>query len=255
MSKLRKIMMGIIFTLIIVMGVSTGSNNVKAATTKNFKGNLNVTYKNSEWKSKITIKKVNSRKVSIKIVYDGYAKFKYTGKIASKSTIKFNAVNNEDGYADVIFKWKDKSHFTSTWKEKRSNGLKYCSDELVFALDNAKYTQVKKSNTVYYASNGNSYKSVISIKKNKIIVKGKLTKGTKKSYAKVKGKVTKLKSATKTFALANNIKFYGNGGEDPNPSRMTKKDGISVIKNSEFGTLPFILTIKNGKAVRIDFYS
>lgn len=251
MSKVRKIIMGVVFALIVVMGVRVGSSNVNAASTKNFKGNLNATYKNSEWKSKITFKKINTKKVSVKVVVSGLNQGSYRGTIASGNTIKMKL----DGGETINLKWKDKSSFTAKPTKGFSNESIQMVRLLCNSLNNTQYTQVKKSNTVYYASNGNSYKSVISIKKNKIIVKGKLTKGTKKSYAKVKGKVTKLKSATRTFTLANNVKFYGNGGEDPNPSRMTKKDGISVIKNSEIGTLPFILTIKNGKVVRIDFYS
>ncbi len=117
MSKIRKFMMGFVFALIVVMGVNAGSSDVKAASTKNFKGNLNATYKNSD--TKITIKKVNSKKVKINAVYDGYAKFSFTGKVTSKNTIKFTSVNSKEAYVDVILKWKDKSHFTSKWKEKR----------------------------------------------------------------------------------------------------------------------------------------
>lgn len=248
MTKLRKMMMMLIFVIAVTLGTTAGTDNAKAATTKNFKGNLNVTYKNSD--SKITIKKVNSKKVSIKIVYAGYAKFKYTGKITSKNTIKFNAVNNEEGYVDVIFKWKDKSHFTSIWKEKRSNGPKYCSDELTFALYDTKYTQVKKSSTKYYV--GTPPFAKITIKGNKVVVKGKLTKGTKKTYANVKGKITKMKKATRTFKFAKNVKFYGNGGENPKPDLSTKEQAIEVAK---MGQLPFVLTVKNGKVTRIDFYS
>lgn len=109
---------------------------------------------------------------------------------------------------------------------------------------------------MYYSSKGNPYKSVISIEENKIIVEGKLTKGTKKVYAGVKGKVTKMKKATRTFKLAKNVKFYGNGGENPKPSRIPYNDAISYIDNKDdLGKLPFVLTVKNGKVTRIDFYS
>lgn len=252
MTKLRKMMMMFVFILAVVLGTTAGTSNAKAASTKNFKGNLNVTYKNSEWKSKITVKKVNSKKVSVKVVVYDIPYGPFYGKVISKDTIQIKL----DGGEKLKLKWKDKTHFTS---KRPSGGFTNESIQYVHALcsalNNTKYTQVKKSSTVYYSSKGNPYKSVISIKGNKITVKGKLTKGTKKSYSKVKGKVTKLKSATRTFNLANNVKFYGNGGGNPNPSLMPKKVGISMIKDSSNGILPFILTAKNGKVTRIDFYS
>lgn len=251
MSKLRKFIMGFVFALIVVMGVNAGSNNVEAATTKNFKGNLNVTYKNSEWNSKITIKKVTIKKVSIRInspAYENYSKF--TGKIISKDTIKVT------DFPNVRFKWKDKTHFTSVRKGNGFGKWTQYFRGLCYSLNNTKYTQVKKSSTVYYCSEGNPYRPMISIKGNTITTKGNLTKGTKKSYAKVKGAVTKLKSANRTFKLSKSIKFYGNGGEDPNPTKISKNDAKSVINSTgKQGTLPFILTVKNGKVTRIDFYS
>lgn len=254
MTKLRKMMMTLVFVFAVVLGITAGTSNAKAASTKNFKGNLNVTYKNSD--SKITIKKVNSKKVSIKIVYAGFAKFEYTGKITSKNTIKFNAVNNEEGYADVIFKWKGKSHFTSIWKEKRSNGFKYCSDELVFALDNTKYAQVKKSNTVYYNSYaGYKYTNAsVKLKGNKLIVKGNLKKGIKHSVGEVKGNTSVLKKATRTFKLAKNFKAYTYNGYLEKYYKISKSD-VGKRYNGGKNGLTFVLTVKNGKVTRIDFYS
>ena len=245
MIKLRKMMMTLVFVFAVVLGITAGTSNAKAASTKNFKGNLNVTYKNSEYKSKITIKKVNSKKVSIKIVspaFDNYSKF--TGKIISKDTIKVT------DFPNVKFKWKDKTHFTSV---RKGNGFGDWAKHfrgLCYSLNNTKYTQVKKSSTVYYV--GTPPFSKLTIKGNKIVVKGKLNKGTKKSYANVKGKITKMKKATRTFTLAKNAKFYGNGGENPKPDLSTKEQAIEVAK---MGQLPFVLTVKNGKVTRIDFYS
>lgn len=253
MSKLRKFMMGFVFALIVVMGVNAGSSNVKAASTKNFKGNLNVTYKNSEWNSKITIKKVNSKKVSVKVVAGGLNQGSYNGTISSK-----NAINMKlDSRENIVLNWNSKTSFTA----KRPKGG-FSSESIQMArllcnsLNNTKYTQVKTNSTVYYCSEGNSYRPTISIKGNTITIKGNLTKGTKKRYADVKGTVTKLKKATRTFKMSKSVKFYGNGGEEPNPSRMPKKDAISSINDSQgLGNLPFILTVKNDKVTRIDFYS
>lgn len=47
MTKLRKMMMMLIFVIAVTLGTTAGTDNAKAASTKNFKGNLNVTYKNS----------------------------------------------------------------------------------------------------------------------------------------------------------------------------------------------------------------
>ena len=258
MTKLRKMMMILVFTLAVVLGTTAGTGNAKAATTKNFKGNLNVTYKNSN--SKITIKKLNSKKVSIQGIYSGYAKFKYTGKITSKYTIKFNAVNSKEAYVDVIFKWKDKSYFTSTWKEKRSNGLKYCSDELVFALDNTKYTQVQKSSTVYYGASHTKEKdeyglgavSKMTLKGNNLIVKGSLVRASSKKNLLNEDKRTLLKKATRTFKLDKNFKAYGCGGESPD-QKLTTKEFKSSLKNANGLYLEFV--VKNGKLTRLNFCS
>lgn len=181
MTKLRKTMMMLVFTLAVVLGTTAGTGNAKAATTKNFKGKLNVTYKNSKEKSKITIKKVNSKKVSVKVVVYDIPYGPFHGKAISKDTIQIKL----DGGEKIKLKWKDKTHFTS---KRPSGGFTNESiwyvHALCSALNNTKYTQVKKSSTVYYSSKGNPYKSVISIKGNKITVKGKLTKGTKKLMPK-----------------------------------------------------------------------
>ncbi len=258
MNKIRKFMMGFVFALIVVMGVNAGSSDVKAATTKNFKGNLNATYKNSEWKSKITIKKVNSKKVSVKIVLDNnWEQGTWKGKVISKNTIQFTL----DGGEKIKMKWKDKSHFTA---KRPKGGFSSESVQLVkrlcYSLNNTKYTQVKKSNTVYYSpyyvekydSAGNGYNSAsVKLKGKKLVVKGGLLKGTKKKYGAVKGKVTKLKKATRTFIINKNFKVFGNGGEDPRPDEGSKED----IKRCGSNGLGFVITVKNGKATRIDFYS
>lgn len=262
MAKLRKIMIGFVFTLILVIGVNAESGNVKAASAKNFKGNLNATYKNSKQKSKITIKKINSKKVSIKIVLDNdWEQGTWKGNIISKDTVQFTL----DGGEKIKLKWKDKTHFTA---KKPKGGFNSESVQmarrLCYSLNNTKYTQVKKSNTVYYSSiyKGKSEEgtavcnSKISIKGNKVIVKGNLAKGTKRNGGDIKGTATKLKKATRTFKLDKNIKFYGNGGESPKPSRIPKNDAISLINNSQgLESSPFLLTVKNGKVTRIDFYS
>lgn len=259
MTKLRKTMMMLVFILAVVLGTTAGTGNAKVATTKNFKGNLNVTYKNSKENSKITIKRINSKKVSI-TVKSSYAEGKFAGKVISKNTIKMNTGSK---YAKVNLKWSNKTHFKAIWKENGENIDEFISN-FSGILYNAKYTQVKKSSIVYYSS---IYKgkgeegtgvsnSKISIKGNKLIVKGNLAKGTKRNRADIKGKATKLNKATRTFTLAKNVKFYGNGGEDPNPSRMNKKDAISSINKTQgLESLPFVLTVKNGKVTRIDFYS
>lgn len=247
MTKLRKTMMILVFTLAVVLGTTAGTGNAKAATTKNFKGNLNVTYKNSEWKSKITVKKVNNKKVSVKVVVYDIPYGPFYGKVISKDTIQIKL----DGGEKLKLKWKDKTHFIS---KRPSGGFTNESIQYVHALcsalNNTKYTQIQKSSTVYYV--GTPPFAKVTIKGNKVVVKGKLTKGTKKSYADVKGKVTKMKKATRTFTLAKNAKFYGNGGENPKPDLSTKEQAIEVAK---MGQLPFVLTVNNGKVTRIDFYS
>lgn len=256
MSKTRKIIMGVVFALIVVMGVSVGSSNVNAASTKNFKGNLNATYKNSEWKSKITFKKINTKKVSVKVVVSGLNQGSYRGTIAPRNTIKMKL----DGGETINLKWKGKSSFTAKPTKGFSSESVQMLRLLCKSLNNTKYTQVKKSNMVYYspyyiekynsAGNGSNSASV-KLKGNKLIVKGGLLKGTKKKYGEASGKVTKLKKTTRTFKIDKNFKVYGNGGENPRPDKGTKSD-INVCGSNGLG---FVITVKNGKTVRIDFYS
>lgn len=138
MNKLRKILVMLVFALVVVMGVNAKTENVKAASTKNFKGKLNTTYKNSEHKSKITIKKVNSKKVSVKIVINGLDQGKYNGKIISKDTIQINL----DG-EKVKFKWKDKTHFTAKPVGGFSREAVQMVRLLCSSLNNIKYTAKK----------------------------------------------------------------------------------------------------------------
>ena len=250
MSKARKIIMGVVFALIVVMGVSVGSSNVNAASTKNFKGNLNATYKNSEWKSKITFKKINTKKVSVKIVINGINQGSYKGKIASKNTIKMKL----DGGETINLKWKNKSSFVAKPATKFSDESIQMAKLLCFNLNNIKYTQIKKSNTVYYASHydyNKNIKTTVKLKGNKLVVKGKLNKGTKKDYGSVKGNTSTLKKATRTFKIDKKFKAYGYNGFDD----KYYKESLSFIKTCGSNGLDFVITVKNGKAVRIDFYS
>lgn len=147
MTKLGKIMMGMLFAFILALGISAQSNNAQAATTKNFKGNLNATYKNSEWKCDIVFEKVNSKKVSIYLKSD-YVEGDFVGRITSKNTIKM--VTGSE-FAKVSLKWTDKTHLMAIWKEKNQNIDPFIR-QFSAILGNTKYTQVKKSTTVYYAA-------------------------------------------------------------------------------------------------------
>ena len=248
MTKLRKTMMILVFTLAVVLGTTAGTGNAKAATTKNFKGNLNVTYKNSEWKSKITVKKVNNKKVSVKVVVYDIPYGPFYGKVISKDTIQIKL----DGGEKLKLKWKDKTHFIS---KRPSGGFTNESIQYVHALcsalNNTKYTQIQKSSTVYYSSHQNT---AISLKGNKIVVKGNLTKGTKYSNAEAQGKTSDLKNTTKTFKLDKSFKAYAYDGYYGEYQKLSKKE-MSSYMNGRSGGLTFVLTVKNGKVTRIDFYS
>lgn len=252
MIKLRKMMMTLVFVFAVVLGITAGTSNAKAVSTKNFKGNLNVTYKNSEWKSKITIKKVNSKKVFIN-VKSSYAEGNFTGKITSKNTIKMNTGSK---YAKVSFKWIDKSHFKTIWKEHGENIDVFISNFSSVLYNNTKYAQVKKSNTMYYNSYaGYKYTNAsVKLKGNKLIVKGNLKKGTKHSVGEVKGNTSVLKKATRTFKLAKNFKAYTYNGYLEKYYKISKSD-VGKRYNGGKNGLTFVLTVKNGKVTRIDFYS
>ncbi len=256
MNKIRKFMMGFVFALIVVMGVNAGSSDVKAATTKNFKGNLNVTYKNSEWKSKITIKKVNSKKVKINVKSSGIDG-NFTGKVISKNTIKMNTGSK---YAKVNFKWIDKTHFKTIWKENGENIDGFISNYSLILYNNTKYTQVKKTNTVYYGASHTKEKdeyglgavSKMTLKGKKLKVKGSLVKATSKKNLYKENKRTLLKKATRTFKLDKNFKAYGCGGESPD-EKLSKKLFKDYLKNPNGLYLEFI--VKNGKLTRLNFCS
>lgn len=248
MSKLRKMMMMLILVVAVALGITAGTDRAKAATTKNFKGNLNVTYKNSD--CKITIKKVSSKKVSIN-VKSGYAEGDFTGKITSKNTIKMNTGSK---YAKVSFKWIDKSHFKIIWKENGENIDGFISNFSDILSGNTKYTQIKKSNTVYYDSATEYGNASVNLKGNKLIVKGNLKKGTKQSVGEIKGNTSVLKKATRTFKLDKNFKAYSYDGFMEKYYKLSKSDVGKGYRGGKNG-LTFVLTVKNGKVTRIDFYS
>lgn len=90
-------------------------------------------------------------------------------------------------------------------------------------------------------------------KKSKKIVKGNVKKGTKHSVGEVKGNTSVLKKATRTFKLDKKFKMYAYDGY------LEKYDKIPKLEYSNYNGgkngLTFVITIKKGKAVRIDFYS
>lgn len=212
MTKLRKMMMMLVFVVAVILGITAGTGNAKAATTKNFKGNLNVTYKNSKEKSKITIKRVDSKKVSIKIVIDGDDWGSFNGKIISKNTIKLT------DFPNVKFKWEDKTNFISIRKGNGFGEAAKMIRRVCYALNNTKYTQIQKGSTVYYYganrangeegefySNNPLFEKAI-IKGNKLIITGTLMGSKDKNKAFYKGKFYDYKK--RTFKLTNNTKYY-----------------------------------------------
>lgn len=264
MSKIRKFMMGFVFALIAVMGVSAGSNDVKAASTKNFKGNLNATYKNSEWKSKITIKKINSEKVSVKVVANGLNQGSYNGTAISQNTINMKL----DGGEEIVLKWKSKTSFTAKRpKGGFSNESIQMARLLCNSLNNTKYTQVQKSNTVYYGATytnddyyGADRVSKMILKGNKLIVKGSLVQATSKKNLSNENKRTLLKKATRTFKLDKNFKAYGHGEVDlegnPIIEKFTNEELKSLLSGlNKSGGLSVEFIVKNGKLIRLNFCS
>lgn len=206
MTKLRKIMPGMLFAFILAMGISAQSNNAQAATTKNFKGNLNATYKSSEWKSKISFKKISAKEVTVKVVAAGITQGKFKGKIISKNTIKMKL----DAGEIIKLKWKNKSSFTA----KPTNGFDSETVQMVrllcYSLNNTKYKQIKKSDTMYYYAEreagigADSVVYKISFKKNKMIVYGSF-----ETYPNLKNNApTKIiPVAKRTFKINSKTKF------------------------------------------------
>lgn len=169
MARIKEFMIGFIFILVMTIGINVGTINAKAATTKNFKGNLNATYK-SKIDSKIVIKKVNNKKVRVKVYAGGLDQGEYIGKVISKNTIQVHL----DGGEKVKLKWKDKTHFTA---KRPAGGFNDESIQMVrmlcFSLNNVKYTQVTQpKNASYYVD----CTGVRSFKK----LSGKLTVTAKK---------------------------------------------------------------------------
>ena len=162
MTKLSKFVMGVMFAFIVMTGVILESSDVQAATTKNFKGNLNATYNNSKQKSKIIIKKISNKKVSIKIILDNdWEQGTWEGNIISENTIQFKL----DGEEKIKLKWKNKSQFIA---KKPKSGFNRESIQmarrLCYSLNDVEYKQVatKASATKSQAANkywicGSSY--------------------------------------------------------------------------------------------------
>lgn len=257
MTKLKKILLILMCTLITAMGVNTEISHVKAASAKNFKGNLNATYKYSEQNAKITIKKINNTRVSVKIVLDhDWTQGTWNGKIISKDTIQFTL----DGGEKIRLKWTDKTHFIAKRPKK---GFSAVSVQLVkrlcYSLNNVKYTQVKKDNTVYYGASHIKGKdqlklgavSKITFKGNKVIIRGSLLKATSRNNL-YRNKGSYLKKASRTFKLDKNFKFYSRGGTSPE-HKITAKEGKILCKNANGLYLTF--KVKNGKLVSLTFGS
>lgn len=133
---MKKQLKYVVICMISMMVLLGAAGNVKAA---GFKGNLNVTYKNSD--SKITIKKINSKKVKIK-VKTSFAEGDFTGKVISNKVIKMNTGSK---YAKVSLKWLDKNHFKTIWQEKNENIDEFISNFSGVGVlgNNTKYTRVK----------------------------------------------------------------------------------------------------------------
>ncbi len=173
-----------------------------------------------------------------------------------------------DGGEKIVLKWKSKTSFTA----KRPKGG-FSSESIQMArllcnsLNNIKYTQVKKSNTVYYSAtytNDNYYGadrvSKMTLKGNKLIVKGSLYKATSKKNLDKENKRTLLKKATRTFKLDKNFNAYGYGevDMDGNPiiTKFSKKELKSLISSlNKGGGLRVELIVKNGKLTRLNFCS
>lgn len=252
MTKLRKIMPGMLFAFILAMGISAQSNNAQAATTKNFKGNLNATYKSSEWKSKISFKKISAKEVTVKVVAAGINQGKFKGKIISKNTIKMKLDTGEI----IKLKWKNKSSFTA----KSTNGFDSETVQMVrllcYSLNNTKYKQIKKSDTVYYEASvysdyfgelGKDNPAIfkISFKKNKMIIIGSFSKSSKRKNLYT-GKAKYLPVDTRTFKINSKTKFYAY--EENYKYKVTKK------QVSDFSAGPAVtITVKKGIVTLMDF--
>lgn len=245
MNKIRRILIMLLFALIVV-GVNIETANIKAASAKDFKGDLNAIYKNSESvKSSITFNKVNSKKVTAKIVVNGTNQGKFSGNIISKDTSQIKLDVGEK----VQLKWKDKSTFTA---KRPSGGF---SDEtitmsrlLCYALQDKTYTaKTKSSGTIYYSGNlfnkKDSYKlgaiRDVSFKGNKMIVKGSLIKASKKDYLYDTTKRKYCSNKKRTFNLTSKTKFY----------RIEEFTKIKISKSEikKYRGLDMTIKVKNGK--------
>lgn len=226
---------------------------VRAATAKNFKGNLNATYKGivrdifgkKSYDSKIIIKRVDNKKVKVEVIASGINQGAYKGTIISKDTIRLNL----DGGEKVKLKWKDKTHFVA---KRPSGGFSEESAQLVkllcYSLNDVKYTQVKKpQNTSYFAS----CPDVKSFKKTngKLIVTAKSNSPLK--YETSTGihytKKISCKLAEKCkWSMSSPDGFYRVKSSYKELRRAVKTQGILHVLTIE---------VKNGKIVRVNVSS
>lgn len=138
---------------------------------------------------------------------------------------------------------------------------------LVFAITvamamNAETGRAKeKKGTVYYeatfnkkvVSKGDVTVTEMTLKGDKLTVKGDLLKCNVKRVGSTEGKTTRLKKAVRTFTISKNFKAYGSGGDSGKWVPYSRAKWKSMLKNPT--GLYVIFTVKNGKMTRMDFCS
>lgn len=118
-----------------------------------------------------------------------------------------------------------------------------------------------KKDTVYYeatfnkkaVSKGDVTVTEMTLKGDKLTVKGDLLKCNVKRVGSTKGKTTRLKKDVRTFAISKNFKAYGSGGDSGKWVPYSRAKWKSMLKNPT--GLYVIFTVKNGKMTRMDFCS
>ena len=113
--------------------------------------------------------------------------------------------------------------------------------------------------TMYYRASHmkgkDTYKSgrvgIMKLQSNKLVTKGSF-QGTSKKSQLYGNKTKYYKYKKRTFKLANNIKFYSEGGL-AGKQRLTRSDVLDLCNNAN--GLEVVIKVKNGRVVSLTFGS
>lgn len=197
-------------------------------------------------------------------------------KNSTSIKVKLGKLKNADGY-QVEYSLKKNFKKSKNIKKKSTNitikklkkstkyyvrvrGYGKVNGKLYYGKWSTKKSIKTKSDIIYYGASHGQFEyeytdwgivSKISLKGNKMIIKGSLLKAvSEKDFYNYKGKL--LKKATRTFKLDKSFKFYTIGGTN-SIRKLSKKEGKRMCKAAS--GLELMFKEKDGKLVSLTFSS